>query len=104
MTANFNKFNSIKYYKLYEYNYEVTKDKDITRITGTTISQNKIVNQIQTCLSIDKILLILVIFRAGYLSVYELSYMWYSAVACVTVTVVGLIVSFVTGTVQGLTH
>ena len=25
MTANFNKFNSIKYYKLYEYNYEVTK-------------------------------------------------------------------------------
>ena len=31
------------------------------------------------------------------LSIYQLSYMWYSAVGCLTVIVVGMIVSAVTG-------
>ena len=38
------------------------------------------------------------IFRAGYLSIYELSYMWYSVFAVVVVNVVGAVVSLLTCT------
>ena len=37
-------------------------------------------------------------FRAGYVEIYRVSYMWYSTIAVMIVSVVGLIVSFITGT------
>lgn len=37
----------------------------------------------------------------GLINLYKMSYMWYSAIGCSTVVIVGLIVSFITGPKQG---
>ena len=44
----------------------------------------------------------LVVYRAGYLEFYEISYLWYTLFAVVVVNVVGTIVSFLTGIYQGV--
>jgi len=47
--------------------------------------------------SLDKVLSLMFGCRPGYVSIYQMSYMWYSAFAVFVTTVTGLLVSFLTG-------